>query len=482
MQSLGKVPSARRPPANLPSLKAETTIPLDQQGTWGGSDITNTTQTVTPTLTVVTVQTTTATGNNIAAVQQQQPQQGNKINPTATAIQATVASSQPIQQQQQLVAASTLQQQQQQPTSDIGGQQVLLNPQQTQLAPPSANININNSNSTNNLLISTSSSTLNNTSASWSSVATGIIADVAQPPIYQSPQFQHEFPSLDGSIAPGVKSTIQQQQQLHHQQQQQNLQDGIQMSLRPQTDVASWMQHQQQLQTGNRGGENGGLPVSQQGQVLQQVPLQFRALMPPFMYRGGPGGGGGVQGQQQGPGVQISQTNTGFGHPQQQQQQQQHQQLQQNYSQIQARPRSQPGAQSSGHFNTEQPPPGYNNQGGVGQNRRGGGVGPPQQQQQRQQNDRSDRSNSVPYVEVDVALLQRPIIKEEELERMHSIAKDDGWAKTDDIDYNQQLQFSDDEAGEHDGHHHHKNDDKDSHSHKKGQSGRQDEDNRAGEL
>ncbi|XP_038106433.1 homeobox protein abdominal-A-like [Culex quinquefasciatus] len=34
MQSLGKVPSARRPPANLPSLKAEISSPSDPQGTW----------------------------------------------------------------------------------------------------------------------------------------------------------------------------------------------------------------------------------------------------------------------------------------------------------------------------------------------------------------------------------------------------------------------------------------------------------------
>lgn len=34
MQSLGKVPSARRPPANLPSLKAETLSPGDQSGSW----------------------------------------------------------------------------------------------------------------------------------------------------------------------------------------------------------------------------------------------------------------------------------------------------------------------------------------------------------------------------------------------------------------------------------------------------------------
>lgn len=37
MQILGKVPSARRPPANLPSLKAETLTPTpDQSGSWPG--------------------------------------------------------------------------------------------------------------------------------------------------------------------------------------------------------------------------------------------------------------------------------------------------------------------------------------------------------------------------------------------------------------------------------------------------------------
>jgi hypothetical protein len=35
------------------------------------------------------------------------------------------------------------------------------------------------------------------------------------------------------------------------------------------------------------------------------------------------------------------------------------------------------------------------------------------------------------------------------LERIESIAKDEGWAKHDEIDYNQKLQFSDDEGTEH---------------------------------
>lgn len=39
----------------------------------------------------------------------------------------------------------------------------------------------------------------------------------------------------------------------------------------------------------------------------------------------------------------------------------------------------------------------------------------------------------------------RPIIKEEELMRMDSLADDDDWAHSDEIDYNKKLAFSDDE-------------------------------------
>lgn len=49
------------------------------------------------------------------------------------------------------------------------------------------------------------------------------------------------------------------------------------------------------------------------------------------------------------------------------------------------------------------------------------------------------------YTEPDMLLMHRPIIKEEELERMDTIAKDEGWAKHDEIDYNQKLNLSDDE-------------------------------------
>lgn len=65
--------------------------------------------------------------------------------------------------------------------------------------------------------------------------------------------------------------------------------------------------------------------------------------------------------------------------------------------------------------------------------------GPPPRHNQRYNND--DRGSSY---EPDV-VIQRPIIKEEELERIDSLARDDGWSKHDEIDYNKKLQFSDDE-------------------------------------
>ena len=38
------------------------------------------------------------------------------------------------------------------------------------------------------------------------------------------------------------------------------------------------------------------------------------------------------------------------------------------------------------------------------------------------------------------------IIKEEELERIDQIVKEDGWVQDDEIDYNQKLVFSDDDS------------------------------------
>lgn len=43
-------------------------------------------------------------------------------------------------------------------------------------------------------------------------------------------------------------------------------------------------------------------------------------------------------------------------------------------------------------------------------------------------------------------LFSTGIIKEEELERIDQIVKEDGWVQDDEIDYNQKLVFSDDDS------------------------------------
>lgn len=189
--------------------------------------------------------------------------------------------------------------------------------------------------------------------------------------------------------------------------------------------------------------------------------------MPPFMYRSGGGSGAGGGGSAGGGG--------GGGYSQQ--------------PLNPARPRSQPGAQS--HYEgppipmqqqQQQQPPAY--QGG------GGGGGPPPGHRGRGPPPRGgrqdDRQSSLPYIEPEVALLQRPIIKEEELERMEAIAKDEGWAKHDEIDYNAKLNLSDDESvdgpmdsGPGPKHDHSK--DKEHQNNRRAQQKAMDEDNRAGE-
>ncbi len=198
MQSLGKVPSARSPPANLPSLKAETSTPTDPS--WG----TETTQS----------QGTTATITSTTAVA---PATTNSGPNSVSASNNTLAVS----------------------------------------SSPNSVTSLN-SNSISSTLVSSSNQSNTSSSASssttWSSVATGAPVEIAQPPLYQSPQFQHEFPSLDGSVpAPSKGNRTDRTDPLNS--------DGQHMSLRPQTDAASWMQQQQQGGAGNRG-ENGNSQVS----------------------------------------------------------------------------------------------------------------------------------------------------------------------------------------------------------------------------
>lgn len=74
MQTLGKVPSARRPPANLPSLKAETSTPTqDQSGSWPAAS-------TSPSLNVNNQQAQSNEKQQSVEQQQQQHYQNNTVN------------------------------------------------------------------------------------------------------------------------------------------------------------------------------------------------------------------------------------------------------------------------------------------------------------------------------------------------------------------------------------------------------------------
>lgn len=427
MQILGKVPSARRPPANLPSLKAETLTPTDQQGSWGGG-------------TQEGAQ--SATGTTAASVEST-----STLN-TSTSSTISNISSTIVDASAPTVTTPSTNNNKSSTTSIVANQQQLQsNFNSTHSAAASSSLPSNNNNNNNIHNTSNSSHTSNNSgsgsSTTWSSVTTGNLQNEqsGQPPLYQSPQFQHEFPSLDGSTVSGSKGHSS-----HHQQHAGSTQGGgggqnlshQEMSLRPQTNVGSWMQQQQQQQqnqggNGNRGDMING-PNSQQDQALQnQVPHPVRSLMPSFMVRGGGGGVGGAGIQGSGGGFQQGSGGT----------------IQSNYSQTQARPRSQPGAQSQPMYDQQSNYYG----GGGGSGGGGSGIGQNSQPQRRpqgpmQKRPPSDERQSVPFIDPDmVSAHQRPIIKEEELKRMDYIAKDtEGWANQDDIDYNQKLHFSDDET------------------------------------
>ncbi|XP_041767424.1 putative uncharacterized protein DDB_G0282133 isoform X1 [Anopheles merus] len=60
-----------------------------------------------------------------------------------------------------------------------------------------------------------------------------------------------------------------------------------------------------------------------------------------------------------------------------------------------------------------------------------------------------NRNSHPPYgssVLAEQEVVVRPIIRDEELQRLEAIAKDEGWAKDSEFDYNQKLEFSDDES------------------------------------
>ncbi|XP_018565350.1 protein PRRC2A isoform X2 [Anoplophora glabripennis] len=251
MQSLGKVPNARRAPANLPSLKAEhsgtdAAVPLVPPGApgWGKQDPSTT-----------------------AVPQQQQPvaptsQMPNAPNPSAIPQNAT-----------------------QQPAPQISPHQAAIALPVTTTIPPHGK----------QLTPSVQPAP---TDKLWSSVMS--CQDAPHPPLYQSPQFQHEFPSLSsgdggptrtGSDAPYPSG----------------------LSLRPQTE-GSWTQGGQRPGTEAAGpprsssvppgappqlSAQAGLPPPQQ---QQQFPPQIRGVMPSFMYKG--------SNFQQGSGIGIQNQNT----------------------------------------------------------------------------------------------------------------------------------------------------------------------------
>ncbi|XP_062555069.1 uncharacterized protein LOC134220102 isoform X2 [Armigeres subalbatus] len=377
MQSLGKVPSARRPPANLPSLKAEISTPLDQQGTWANES-----------------------GDN----------QNNNSSITSTSVAPPAAAGSSTNNNASVGAAGY------HSTSHASNPQI-----------PHSNAS---------------------SSAQWSS---------------------NEFPSLDGTGHYGPNSKQQHHHHHHHDgtdgRPMGQYMDGPQVSLRPQTDAASWMQQQQQSSGGgNSAGAMNGPNSNQQGQGPQQqtaapLPPQFRALMPTFMYRGNGGGGGnsvtpppsnedinrGNSGGGGGGGIgggMRNNNNANMGYnsmlpsfvaPSTNH----HQSHGSNYSPTQSGGRYR-DSYSGGRRGQMQPPRLANRQ--QQQQHQ-------QQQQQQQQNHEDNRSQSAAptYVEPDIHV-QRPIIRDEELQRIEAIAKDEGWAKDDEIDYNQKLQFSDDES------------------------------------
>lgn len=145
--------------------------------------------------------------------------------------------------------------------------------------------------------------------------------------------------------------------------------------------------------------------------------------MPPFMYRSG--NGAGLGGMAQPPNQfglpQTAGSGTNYPPPP-----------------IQVKQRPQTGSGSHQSYNDEYNSSYRRDERPMQQQRRG----PPHSN--RPQNNRHDGGSYGEHQPED-PVIPRPIIKEEELNRMDSLAKGDGWSKCDEIDYNQKLVFSDDE-------------------------------------
>lgn len=325
MQILGKVPSARRPPANLPSLKAETS---DQTGTWPAT-----------------------------------------AAPTATTTTTT-------------------------PSSTPNNQQIVEKKQSVEHAKQQNNTTNNSGHSNNN--------NNHNNSASWSSTKPVQEPAPPKPLLYQSPQFQHEFPSLDGSSAQpqsrGSRGTanpnqMDGQHNTHtHNNNNQNVNanaadtygSGSESHRTQNENIHSDQQIASSSQPSNEKSNTAA-------QAPQQVlPPQFKALMPQFMHR--------LKG----------------------------------FDNIAP---EDPNAGAQSHY-------------GHRDNHRNSGRDHQYQYRNRDRNDdryrRAQRQRQEPvYDDYDTSF--QGIIKEEELERLDKIVKDE-CAHDDEIDYNQKLSFSDDDS------------------------------------
>lgn len=418
MQSLGKVPSARRPPANLPSLKSEhsgsdaavSLVPSGGPG-WGKQDsapssTSPTSSTPSPTSAVPTVAPSAPT-TPVPAALHHHPIHSSIPSALSVVGQSIITSPNKLHQQQQ---------QQQSPT-------VAAAPPHSSTAV-AAGHNTNNISGTNNNSsgVIGSSSTVQPAASSdktWSAVMSGTDVMGHHPPPYQSVQFQHEFPSLSAGDVVNTGATSQRGGS--------DVQYGPGPSLRPQTE-GSWIQGGGARATpGVAGGAGvgGGVPGAataaaaaatvdpgqaglkgNSGQLagppqllgpagpgsvpaVAGVPLsqqhilpQFRGVVPPFMFRGNfPTNGHGTS----------------------------------NFSAM-----TNPLA-GRGRF----PPPGSQftePRGGSG----GGGGAPAR--------NTAAVTAAAPQSDVD-EVTPRPIIKEEDLNRMDDMTRDVGWASHDDIDY-----------------------------------------------
>ncbi|XP_030763788.1 uncharacterized protein LOC115888261 [Sitophilus oryzae] len=232
MQSLGKVPNARRAPANLPSIKSEhsesgAAVPLVPPGATGwGKQEQGGTQQPPP-----NVQQNGAPQNHVVAPQVPGPQ----LTPHQQAIAIPSTNAIPPHNKQSTVTAP--------PAGSSAGDKL------------------------------------------WSAVMASGPADGVHPPAYQSPQFQHEFPTL--SAGDGVGGSGPRAAPEYAPTGPAGGQPGL--SLRPQTE-GSWTQGGQRPPDGAARPSSAipatapQLPV-QAGRQPEHLPPQVRGVLPPFMYK-----------------------------------------------------------------------------------------------------------------------------------------------------------------------------------------------------